>query len=90
MQEPLLAEARKRAREAGVGERCQFVTASNEKCDVVISLDSFEHFTDPLSVLEIMRGLLKPEGYVWTSFGPTWCHPYGGHGFSPFPWAPDL
>jgi hypothetical protein len=34
-----------------------------------------------------MRDLLKPDGYVWASFGPTWYHPYGGHVFSPFPWA---
>jgi len=34
-----------------------------------------------------MRDLLKPNGYVWASFGPTWYRPYGGHVFSPFPWA---
>lgn len=87
IQDRLLVKARRRALEAGVADRCEFVTATHEKCDVILSLDSFEHFSNPLAILHIMRDLLKPGGYVWTSFGPTWYHPYGGHGFSPFPWA---
>ena len=87
IQERLLEFARRRARENGVGDRCEFAPHTTQKCDVVISLDSFEHFEDPVGVLGIMRNLLKPGGYVWASFGPTWYHPYGGHMFSPFPWA---
>jgi SAM-dependent methyltransferase len=87
MLEKSLATARENAISSGVADRCEFATASSEKCDVVVSLDSFEHFDDPAAILEIMRGLLKPDGYVWASFGPTWYHPYGGHVFSPFPWA---
>ena len=34
-----------------------------------------------------MDTLLKPSGEVLVSFGPTWYHPLGGHGFSVFPWA---
>jgi hypothetical protein len=34
-----------------------------------------------------MDTLLKPEGEVAASFGPTWHHPLGGHLFSVFPWA---
>lgn len=55
--------------------------------DVVVSLDSFEHFARPEEVLGVMHGLLRPGGVVVTSFGPTWYHPLGGHLFSVFPWA---
>jgi hypothetical protein len=34
-----------------------------------------------------MASLLKPEGFILASFGPTWLHPRGGHLFSVFPWA---
>ncbi len=54
---------------------------------VILSLDSFEHFSDPAGVLSLMATLLKPGGEVIASFGPTWYHPLGGHLFSVFPWA---
>jgi SAM-dependent methyltransferase len=87
MLEKSLATARENARKSGVYDRCEFVNSTDEKCDVIISLDSFEHFEDTAAILRIMRDLLKSNGYVWASFGPTWYHPYGGHVFSPFPWA---
>jgi SAM-dependent methyltransferase len=87
MQEKLLATARENARGCRVGDCCEFTKSTGEKCDVVISIDSFEHFENPAAILGVMRDLLKPDGYVWASFGPTWYHPYGGHVFSPFPWA---
>lgn len=34
-----------------------------------------------------MRDLLRTDGRVFISFGPSWLHPYGGHLFSVFPWA---
>ena len=55
--------------------------------DVVISLDSFEHFADPSSALDLMYDLLAPGGEVLVSFGPPWLHPLGGHSFSLFPWS---
>lgn len=82
-----LERARQRARTAGVEDRCSFVLETREKVDVIMSLDAFEHFTDPAAVLKIMKNLLKPDGYVLACFGPTWFHPLGGHGFSIFPWA---
>jgi SAM-dependent methyltransferase len=87
IQEKSLATARDNASRSGVGDRCEFTKSTQGKCDVVISLDGFEHFENPAAILGIMRDLLKPDGYVWASFGPTWYHPYGGHVFSPFPWA---
>jgi len=87
LREEALAKARRAAKEAGVENCCTFATEIDEKVDVVVSLDAFEHFADPLAILGVMRKLLKDDGYVITCFGPTWYHPLGGHGFSIFPWA---
>ena len=82
-----LARARKRAAEYGVTRNCTFTTKTDEKADVILSLDAFEHFEDPAEILRVMRRLLKDNGRVLAAFGPTWYHPLGGHLFSPFPWA---
>lgn len=82
-----LAIANQKATTLGLADRCSFTTKLEEKVDVVVSLDAFEHFADPLAILGVMRGLLKEDGYILTCFGPTWYHPLGGHGFSIFPWA---
>jgi SAM-dependent methyltransferase len=58
-----------------------------EPVDCVFSFDSFEHFANPSAVLKDMRSILKPDGQVYISFGPTWLHPLGGHAFTAFPWA---
>jgi 2-polyprenyl-3-methyl-5-hydroxy-6-metoxy-1,4-benzoquinol methylase len=87
LREHVLAEARRRAQEQGVADRCIFATATAEKADVIMSVDAFEHFSDPADILRIMRGLIKEEGRAIVSFGPTWYHPIGGHSFSVFPWA---
>ena len=76
-----LAEAR------GVSAQCIFGTEWHEPVDVILSVDSFEHFADPADILRRMRSLLKPDGCVLASFGPTWLHPLGGHFFSVFPYA---
>ncbi|HEU4585933.1 MAG TPA: methyltransferase domain-containing protein [Gemmatimonadaceae bacterium] len=80
-------EARERAAAAHVAERCIFCSQPDEPADVIISLDSFEHFADPAGILRIMHKWLAPGGQVLVSFGPTWYHPLGGHLFSVFPWA---
>jgi len=82
-----LQAARRRAEAAGVSARCEFVPATGERADIVVSIDAFEHFGDPAGVLRTMDGLLKPGGAVMVSFGPPWYHPIGGHTFSVFPWA---
>lgn len=87
IQEHLLTEAREHARQQGVADRVSFATTASEPADVIVSLDSFEHFDDPGGVLRIMHDLLRPGGQVVASFGPTWYHPLGGHLFSVFPWA---
>ncbi|MGZ5434845.1 MAG: class I SAM-dependent methyltransferase [Pyrinomonadaceae bacterium] len=87
IQEEWLRQARDRASKASVSDRCAFVTKTDERADVIVSLDAFEHFEDPVGVLTTMRELLKPDGCVLANFGPTWYHPLGGHLFSVFPWA---
>jgi len=87
IREAALEGARARALEAGLEDRCLFTTHYDDKADVIVSLDAFEHFSDPLAMLRVMRGMLKDDGYVLACFGPTWYHPLGGHGFSIFPWA---
>ncbi len=87
IQEGLLEIARQHATRAGVNERCVFSTHTAERADVIVAIDSFEHFAAPAAILQTMRDMLKPDGCVITSFGPTWYHPLGGHLFSVFPWA---
>ena len=78
---------REQAEKAGVGTMCEFTNSVSNPVDVIVSLDSFEHFADPGAVLQTMYSLLVPGGCVFVSFGPTWYHPLGGHLFSVFPWA---
>jgi SAM-dependent methyltransferase len=87
IREEPLEMARQAAKKAGVDNSCVFTMDTDEKVDVVVSLDAFEHFRDPVAMLKVMRGLLKDDGYILACFGPTWYHPLGGHGFSIFPWA---
>jgi SAM-dependent methyltransferase len=75
------------AAERGVADRCTFAREWREPVDLIVSLDSFEHFGDPAGVLEHMRGLLRPGGKVLAAFGPTWYHPLGGHIYSVFPFS---
>lgn len=79
--------ARWYANQAGLTDRVEFAAASDERADLVLSLDSFEHFADPAGILRSMHDLLRPNGVLVTCFGPTWFHPLGGHLFSVFPWA---
>lgn len=85
--EPALEQARRFARTSGEHERCAFTTSPSTQADVIVSLDSFEHFGDPTAILQTMHRYLAPGGSVLVSFGPTWYHPLGGHLFAVFPWA---
>jgi SAM-dependent methyltransferase len=87
---PWFANATDRVAAAGVADRCAIAerwTAADGRVDVIISLDSFEHYENPAAILATMRRMLKDDGVVLVSFGPPWFHPYGGHLFSVFPWA---
>jgi SAM-dependent methyltransferase len=82
----LLQRARARAESAGVVARCEFTQRFEEKADVILTLDAFEHFSDPALILRLMADLLKPDGVCLVSFGPPWYHPWGSHCLI-FPWA---
>jgi SAM-dependent methyltransferase len=83
--ESYLAAARARQAASGISN-CSFVNAYHSKVDIILAIDSFEHFDDPSKALIEMSQLLKPDGKVLVSFGPTWYHPNGGH-FPLFIWA---
>ena len=87
IREDVLEIARQKALAAGVQDRCVFAPSTQERAEIVVSIDAFEHFEDPASILRAMNALLRPAGEAHISFGPTWYHPLGGHLFSVFPWA---
>ncbi len=87
IRERVLDQARVAARKAGVEDRCVFTTNTDERADIVLSMDSFEHFDDPAGILVLLERLVKDDGKVLIEFGPPWYHPLGGHLFSVFPWA---
>src|SRR5206468_1321177 len=87
IRDTVLNIARDGARAVGVSDQCRFSTATDERADVILSIDGFEHYDDPEQVLRVMRRLLKDDGRVFIAFGPPWLHPLGGHLFSVLPWA---
>jgi SAM-dependent methyltransferase len=87
IREKWLRQARARAEEAGVADRCEFHPTWNQPVDVIVCVDCFEHFADPAAILTQMNQLRRPGGKVLVSFGPPWQHPLGGHIYSVFPFA---
>jgi len=87
LREDALERARRYAADAGVASICEFSTHSPAPADIILSVDSFEHFDDVPAILRTMSDLLGTSGEVLASFGSTWYHPLGGHLFSVFPWA---
>jgi ubiquinone/menaquinone biosynthesis C-methylase UbiE len=85
MMERYLQIGRENLARSGV-KNCDLLARTDEQVDIILSLDSFEHFQDPGAVLKEMARLLKPDGQVIVSFGYPWYHPLGGH-FPLFPWA---
>jgi SAM-dependent methyltransferase len=74
-------------------ERLQFAEAIQadfrNSFDVVISQNSFEHFADPVGILDDMGRLLNDSGIILLTFGPPWLAPYGSHMqfFCKVPWV---
>jgi SAM-dependent methyltransferase len=85
--ESVLEIARRAAAARGVADRCVFSTHTDERADVIFSIDWFEHYDDVEGMLRQMRKLIKDDGRVHISFGPSWYHPLGGHLFSTLPWS---
>jgi predicted nicotinamide N-methyase len=85
--ESVLQIARQAAAVRGVGDRCISSTHTDERADLIFSIDWFEHYDDVEGMLKQMRKLINDDGRVHISFGPPWYHPLGGHLFSTFPWS---
>lgn len=89
----LLARAEAGARDAGVRDRVDFVTAPEPehrgRFDFVLSRNSMEHFVQPHATLRAMREALRPGGRLLIDFAPPWLAPYGSHMhfFTPVPWV---
>jgi SAM-dependent methyltransferase len=72
--------------------RIQFVDRPTSEMwhifDVVISLNSMEHFSEPEMILQEMKELVRPGGLIMISFGSAWLSPRGSHmeKFCPLPW----
>lgn len=79
--------ARRHAQQSGLSSRCFFTTSvPRVSADVILSVDAFEHYSDPGAILRQMDRLLGPEGRILISFGPPWYHPKGSHFPGPL-WA---
>jgi len=57
--------------------------------DIVLSKDSFEHYSDPKNVIHAMKQHVKAAGNIVIGFGPLWKAPNGGHisFMTKVPWA---
>jgi SAM-dependent methyltransferase len=67
---------------SGVVEFRQIANAgeiTDERFDVVLSKNTFEHVADPDGYVADMRSLLAPGGRLVIGFSPFWKSPYGGH-----------
>jgi SAM-dependent methyltransferase len=62
---------------------------TEERFDLVVSQDCFEHYDDPIGVMRNIRSFLGGGGQVLIGFSPLWKSPYGGHiGYmTKVPWA---
>ena len=61
----------------------------DEKFDIAISKDSFEHYDDPSGYLKSIYKWLNDRGRIYLGFSPLWNSPFGGHMdyVTWFPWA---
>jgi SAM-dependent methyltransferase len=89
----VLEHGRKLAAGAQVANRVTFadrIAPEDEgRFDIVVSLNSMEHFTDPGVALDLMARALKPGGSLLLTFSPPWYAPYGSHMhfFTRVPWV---
>ena len=60
---------------------CQDVHAwrGDERYDVLLSFDAFEHIAAPRGLLDKMKDLLAPRGVAAIAFGPLFHSPFGDH-----------
>jgi len=91
---PIYSGMKQLAKELGLGDRAVFTQApvtdlGEASVDVVISQNSFEHFSQPDAILSAARYVLKPGGRCFITFAPPWLNPFGVHQFFMIrlPWA---
>lgn len=86
-------EASSLAERAGVSDRVEFVEKVDERFkgqfDMAFSQSSFEHFGDPVRILNEMKSALRPGGSLFITFYGPWLSPYGAHMhfFTKVPWV---
>jgi ubiquinone/menaquinone biosynthesis C-methylase UbiE len=98
LDDKLIAWARDHTASRSVKGSMEFVVAdvrelaSRGDIDLVLSKDTFEHIDDVPGVLRSLRGLLTPEGSIWTGFSPLYYSPWGDHERTgmKLPWAHTL
>ena len=77
--------AKAHARRSGLDSRVQFLCRDlggwvpEEKYDVLLSFDAFEHVGDPAALLKKMADFVTPGGVVALAFGPLFHSPFGDH-----------
>src|SRR5262249_30519845 len=70
----LVEQSRARVEQFGVGDKVWITTDLNEgiQGDIIVSQNSFEHFTDAEGTLRMLKRSLAPGGRIYISFGPPW------------------
>lgn len=74
---------------------CRDLASINEKFDLAISKDSFEHIDDLPKVMRRIAAVLKEDGLLIAGFSPLYFSPFGDHGRylgrgRLIPWLPVL
>jgi SAM-dependent methyltransferase len=67
--------AREQALNAGVAARCEFVTRFAAPVEIIVCIDSFEHFAEPDAVLQTLYSLLEPGGARFYKLWPDLVSP---------------
>lgn len=79
------------SKEKQIETKVRFITSleHNQKFDIIVSQNSFEHYSNPYNVLKEWIMLLKNEGKIYITFGPPWYAPFGSHTrfFTKLPWV---
>lgn len=65
-----------------VGDLCERLSIESNSFDLVISYNSFEHFSDPQAAFNEISRVTKPGGIIKLEFGPLYSSPWGLHAFS--------
>ncbi len=80
-----IGRATAHARQSAMGRDVQFVCRDlhawvpDQKYDVLLSIDAFEHIDDPCAFLRRMTDLIAPGGIAVLAFGPLFHSPFGDH-----------